>query len=230
MQVKRQFQSLIYYCIDRITIAAISSEQKVSVQVPALKERPEIIVATPTRLVQHLKGGVMSLVDSLQMLVIDEADLVLSYGYEDDVRELCSFLPKLHQSMLMSATLSPQLDSLKRLVLHNPATLKQEEDSSSAAGGLTQCYVNVAPKDKLLMVYALVKLNIVRGKVCLFSAHHLIPIHSTRAHCTRFQCTNMMHTQYTSDHFDLLIHTFFLGCLTTHIIPNPQTHRFRCAL
>lgn len=46
----------------------------------------------------------MVLNESLQNLVIDEADLVLSFGYEDDLRKILSYLPKIYQSFLMSAT------------------------------------------------------------------------------------------------------------------------------
>lgn len=50
--------------------------------------------------------------------VIDEADLVLSFGYDEDVRAVVSCLPRIYQGLLMSATLSPELDDLKRVVLH----------------------------------------------------------------------------------------------------------------
>lgn len=62
---------------------------------------------------------------------MDEADLVLSFGYEKDIRTIVASLPKVCQSFLMSATLNPQVDDLKRLVLHNPATLKLEEDKQT---------------------------------------------------------------------------------------------------
>lgn len=98
----------------------------------------------------------MILSDSLQNLVIDEADLVLSFGYEEDLRKILSFLPKLYQSFLMSATLtkvsilsiahtsiltrgtfSKDIDELKQLVLRKPAILKLEE-AKETANQLTQ--------------------------------------------------------------------------------------------
>lgn len=50
--------------------------------------------------------------------MIDEADLVLSFGYDEDVRAVVAQLPRIYQGLLMSATLSPELDDLKRVVLH----------------------------------------------------------------------------------------------------------------
>lgn len=49
---------------------------------------------------------------------MDEADLILSFGYDEDVKAVVAHLPRIYQGMLMSATLSPELDDLKRIVLH----------------------------------------------------------------------------------------------------------------
>ena len=54
----------------------------------------------------------------VETLVVDEADLVLSFGYADDIRSVTKRLPKICQGFLMSATLSPELQDLKRVVLH----------------------------------------------------------------------------------------------------------------
>lgn len=58
----------------------------------------------------------------LETLVIDEADLILSYGHDEDVREIFSggHLPKVHQSFLMSATMTEDVELLKGLTLRNP--------------------------------------------------------------------------------------------------------------
>ena len=57
---------------------------------------------------------------SLEMLVVDEADLTFSYGFEEDMRRLLPHLPRIYQAILMSATLSADVVTLKKLVLHNP--------------------------------------------------------------------------------------------------------------
>jgi ATP-dependent RNA helicase DDX56/DBP9 len=64
------------------------------------------LVSTPTRIRQHLDQGNVNLRESLESLVIDEADLILSYGYDDDVTSILNYLPQIYQSYLMSATLS----------------------------------------------------------------------------------------------------------------------------
>ena len=84
------------------------------------------------------------------MLVVDEADLVLSFGGTDDIRAIVPYLPKICQSFLMSATLSPELEELKRLVLHSPAILRLEGDESD--GRLTQFFVHVPAEDRFLVL------------------------------------------------------------------------------
>lgn len=51
-------------------------------------EKPDIVVGTPTRILAHIQAGNLSIKDTLEMLVIDEADLVFSFGYEDDVKAI----------------------------------------------------------------------------------------------------------------------------------------------
>ena len=79
------------------------------------------MVATPARALNALQMKTISL-GQLETLVIDEADLVLSYGHDDDVRALMdgAFLPKIYQSFLMSATMTKDVEKLKGLVLRSP--------------------------------------------------------------------------------------------------------------
>src|SRR5216684_3256559 len=61
----------------------------------------------------------------LDSLVIDEADLILSYGHDEDIRSIYSgkFLPKVYQSFLMSATMTDDVETLKGLALRSPVRL-----------------------------------------------------------------------------------------------------------
>jgi len=70
---------------------------------------------------------------NLKVLVVDEADLVLSYGYQQDIDVIVRSLPKILQSFLMSATLSPEVQALKKNILHTPAILKLEEAENDGA-------------------------------------------------------------------------------------------------
>lgn len=89
-----------------------------------LSDKPDIIIATPSRALALLQSKALSL-SSLESLVIDEADLILSYGHDEDVRQIFNgaFLPKVYQSFLMSATMTEDVEMLKGLALRSPVRL-----------------------------------------------------------------------------------------------------------
>eukprot|EP00602_Paraphysomonas_sp_CaronLab_P010101 CAMPEP_0185037304 /NCGR_PEP_ID=MMETSP1103-20130426/31514_1 /TAXON_ID=36769 /ORGANISM="Paraphysomonas bandaiensis, Strain Caron Lab Isolate" /LENGTH=614 /DNA_ID=CAMNT_0027575225 /DNA_START=381 /DNA_END=2225 /DNA_ORIENTATION=- len=126
---------------------------------------PDIVISTPARLVNSLKSGNISL-SRVNTLVIDEADLILSFGHADDVQSITSSMPKIYQGLLMSATLSPELEKFKRVVLHNPAVLKLEESANS--GHLLQMYLRTSEADKFLVLYVFIKLGLLQGKGLIF--------------------------------------------------------------
>ncbi|KAI8975772.1 P-loop containing nucleoside triphosphate hydrolase protein [Mycotypha africana] len=110
----------------------------------------------------------MSLTDSLQFLVIDEADLVLSFGYEDDLRKITSkYLPKIYQSFLMSATFTNEIESLTSLVLRNPAIIALD-DTKEEMESLTQYVVQCSEFDKFLYTFLMMKLKLIKGKILVF--------------------------------------------------------------
>ena len=107
--------------------------------------------------------------DSLQSLVIDETDLVLSYGYGTDVKTILQegFLSRSHQTFLMSATLDDDTEALRELMLKDPVVLRLENDTSLAEN-LSQYYVETSEDEKFLLVYVMLKLRLIRGKCLLF--------------------------------------------------------------
>ncbi|GFR82725.1 ATP-dependent RNA helicase dbp9 [Elysia marginata] len=135
---------------------------------PVLMEKPDIIVATPSRLLAHIRAENVKLKETLEMLVVDEADLVFSFGYEDDVRELLENFPKIYQAFMMSATLGVDVINLKKMVLHNAVILKLEESQLPEATQLNQFHIKCEESDKFALVAALLKLNLVRGKTIFF--------------------------------------------------------------
>ena len=72
--------------------------------------------------------------------------------------EIMKSLPKICQGFLMSATLPPELNSLKKVVLHSPVVVKLEEDERKA-GGLSQFFLKTPKKDKRLVVYVFLKVR-----------------------------------------------------------------------
>lgn len=117
-------------------------------------------------MIYHVTYSKLSL-QSLQFLVIDEADLVLSYGHEADLEQIATLVPKAVQTYLMSATLTEDIHTLKTAFCRNPAILKLEE-AERETDTLTQYYVECAEDDKFLLIYVILKLKLLKGKCIVF--------------------------------------------------------------
>jgi ATP-dependent RNA helicase RhlE len=92
-------------------------------QLDALKRGADIIVATPGRLLDHLQQGTCHL-DQVKHLVLDEADRMLDMGFLPDVRRIVQKCPRERQTMLFSATIPPEIDSLIRWAMRQPQTIE----------------------------------------------------------------------------------------------------------
>jgi ATP-dependent RNA helicase DDX56/DBP9 len=163
-QIERQVIEITYYCRDVVNVCSLADDNASAVSY-RLQSRPDVVISTPAKLVQQLKNSAIDL-SMVETLVVDEADLVLSFGYAEDVQMVTSKMPKIFQGLLMSATLSPELEKFKRLVLHNPAVLKINETQSS--GHLLQFYLNAKETDKYLILYVFMKLGLLQGKGLIF--------------------------------------------------------------
>jgi len=89
-------------------------------QVRSLKNGPEIVVATPGRLLDHAGQGTIDL-SSVEILVLDEADRMLDMGFIRDIRRIMELLPATRQNLLFSATFSNDIRDLAGGILHDPA-------------------------------------------------------------------------------------------------------------
>ena len=98
-----------------------------------LSNSPDIVISTPAKAWHVIETSYLSL-EKLTHLVLDEADLLLSYGYNDDLSNIAQSLPKGAQKILMSATLTPDVDTLKGLFCRNPVLLDLEEPEAEGEG------------------------------------------------------------------------------------------------
>jgi ATP-dependent RNA helicase RhlE len=91
-------------------------------QLDALRRGCDIIIATPGRLLDHLQARAVDL-SHIEVLVLDEADRMLDMGFIPAIRRLVSALPKQRQSLLFSATFSPEIRDLARKLLRDAASI-----------------------------------------------------------------------------------------------------------
>ncbi|XP_059401352.1 probable ATP-dependent RNA helicase DDX56 [Carassius carassius] len=167
-QVQTMIRQLTAFCSRDVRVADISGKADISAQKPILMEKPDIVVGTPSRVQAHINAQNLQLQTSLEMLVIDEADLLFSFGFEADLKSLLCHLPKIYQAFLMSATLSDDVQALKELVLHNPVMLKLQGSQLPDSSQLQQYSVRCEEEDKFLLIYTLLKLGLVQGKSLVF--------------------------------------------------------------
>jgi len=120
-QIQDHFHQIGSY--SRLTAGVITGGAPFGHQVATLRKNPEILIATPGRLLDHLKRGAAELGD-LEVLVLDEADRMLDMGFAPDVLEIIGQINPTRQSMLFSATLRHKgLQPITDLLLKDPKVI-----------------------------------------------------------------------------------------------------------
>ncbi|PSS31244.1 DEAD-box ATP-dependent RNA helicase [Actinidia chinensis var. chinensis] len=102
-------------------------------QEAALRSMPDIVVATPGRMIDHLRNSMSIDLDDLAVLILDEADRLLELGFNAEIRELVRLCPKRRQTMLFSATMTEEVDELIKLSLNRPLRLSADPSTKRPA-------------------------------------------------------------------------------------------------
>ncbi len=113
----------------------------------ALQTYPQIIVATPGRLCDHLERGNIWL-DFIQVLILDEADRMLDMGFSDQLSRITENIPKTRQTLMFSATFPPSIEKLARNVMIQPKEVKIGV-AAEMKPKIDQLMVRVREEDKL---------------------------------------------------------------------------------
>ncbi|CAB3773199.1 DEAD/DEAH box helicase [Burkholderia sp. MSh2] len=124
-------------------------------QMAELRRGVEILIATPGRLLDHVQQKTANL-GQVQILVLDEADRMLDMGFLPDLQRILNLLPKDRQTLLFSATFSPEIKKLASTYLRNPQTIEVARSNSTNAN-VTQIVYDVAEGDKQAAVVQLLR-------------------------------------------------------------------------
>jgi ATP-dependent RNA helicase DeaD len=138
IQVAKEFGRLGQY--KSLEIATIYGGTSYEKQYKAL-ETANIISATPGRLLDLLKNGKCDL-SELRVLILDEADEMLSMGFAEELDAILAFLPEERQSLLFSATITNEVKALSNKLLYYPEYISMSDDSVAAAD-VTHAYYSV---------------------------------------------------------------------------------------
>lgn len=130
-----------------IMILPIYGGQPIERQFRGLSKRPQVIVGTPGRILDHIERGTIEL-ESTQLVVLDEADEMLSMGFRDDIEAILRHMPDNNQRIFFSATMPPAIMKLADQFLHEPAHIKIVQKMLTVSG-IDQVYYEVKPYQKM---------------------------------------------------------------------------------
>ena len=139
----------------RLTGAAIFGGVGMGPQESALRRGADILVATPGRLLDHMRMPYTKL-DGLQVLVLDEADRMLDMGFMPDIQRILKQLPARRQTLLLSATMPGPIAALAKQILHDPVAIQIERPPAPAVG-ITHTVYPVAQELKSALLIELLK-------------------------------------------------------------------------
>jgi superfamily II DNA or RNA helicase len=124
-------------------------------QTLALKAGVEVLIATPGRLLDHIEAK-NAVLNHVEYVVLDEADRMLDIGFLPDLQRILSYLPKTRQTLLFSATFSPEIKKLANSYLQDPVLVEVARPNATATN-VEQRFFSVTDDDKRAVVRQLLK-------------------------------------------------------------------------
>jgi ATP-dependent RNA helicase DeaD len=145
LQIAGDLQDYAKY-LDRISILPVYGGSSIGSQIGALKRGVHVVVATPGRLIDLMHRGAVSL-DQINTLVMDEADEMLSMGFTEDIETILAGVPAEHRTMLFSATMPAQIDSIAKNYMQDPVEITIGHKNEGSAN-VNHVYYLVHARDK----------------------------------------------------------------------------------
>ncbi len=123
-QIDRQMEGFSYYIpVSSLAIHGGNDGKEFARQQNALRNGADMIIATPGRLLAHMKMGYVDL-SSVRYFILDEADRMLDMGFSDDIMRIVAELPKERQTLMFSATMPRKIQQLAASILNKPKEVK----------------------------------------------------------------------------------------------------------
>jgi ATP-dependent RNA helicase RhlE len=152
LQIDEQALALGYHL--GLSAVAVVGGVDMGPQERALRDGSDIVVATPGRLLDHMRFKYVDL-GAVEVVVIDEADRMLDMGFLPDVHRILAALPATRQTLLFSATLSPRILELAGAILRDPVMVMV--DRPQPAGGISHSAYRVGQGQKSSLLTALLR-------------------------------------------------------------------------
>ena len=162
MQITEEIKKVGKYT--KIKVVTVYGGQGIGIQLDALRRKPEIVVATPGRLIDHLDNGSIRTND-IKHVVLDEADVMLDMGFIEDIEYVLQKVPGNRITSLFSATMPPEILRLSDKYLNNPKNILIDSDDLSGEG-IDQSFLVIKDREKHKYLTDFINQN--RGQVIVF--------------------------------------------------------------
>ena len=163
LQIYDNFKTYSTYTNLRATV--IYGGTSIEPQKDILKKGVDILIATPGRLLDLHKQDIINL-DYLEILVLDEADIMLDMGFIDDVRKIERLCPKEKQTLLFSATIPHKVEFLANTILKDPERIEVAQNASTSKD-VDQLLYYVPKRNKMELCLHLLR-NTIKGHIIIF--------------------------------------------------------------
>src|SRR3954471_15084476 len=144
-----------YASHSKLRVAVVFGGIDMKPQTLQLKQGVEVLVATPGRLLDHIEAK-NCVLNQVEYVVLDEADRMLDIGFLPDLQRILSYLPKARQTLLFSATFSPEIKRLANSYLQDPVTVEVARANATATN-VEQRFYSVTDDDKRNVVRQVLK-------------------------------------------------------------------------
>lgn len=138
IQVNNELKKLITY-LPKVSSANIYGGESYDKQYKELKNKPQIIIGTPGRIIDQINKGNINF-SNIKYLVLDEADEMLKMGFQEDLETILQTIPNKHQTALFSATLPSFIKNISKSYMNNPKIVKIESKTLTVENILENIY------------------------------------------------------------------------------------------
>ncbi|MFO7878931.1 MAG: DEAD/DEAH box helicase [Bacteroidota bacterium] len=150
VQIDQEIQGISYFLpVTSLAIYGGGDGSEWNQERKALTKGVDIVIATPGKLLAHIKLGYVSF-KNLNHFILDEADKMLDMGFYDDIMRIEEQLPKKRQTLMFSATMPPKIRQMAQKLLNNPKEINI--NLSKPAEGVLQAAYPVHPGDKIKLI------------------------------------------------------------------------------
>ncbi|OPZ88684.1 MAG: DEAD-box ATP-dependent RNA helicase CshA [Firmicutes bacterium ADurb.Bin419] len=156
IQISEELRDVSKYK-DGVRILPVYGGQPIDRQIAALKKRPQIIIGTPGRIMDHMRRRTLKLTN-LKMVILDEADEMLNMGFREDIDVILEKVPAEKQTILFSATMPKEILDLTSKYLKDPIHIKTTHKKMTVPS-IEQFYPEVSQSSKLEILSRLIDAN-----------------------------------------------------------------------